>query len=374
MVEAVTAGLCGEATELLAEGAAMWRAILDDLAALPGVRVATVAAAAFRQRLTPPAHVATTWLASPAAWPQWWRDSRTVADTVLLIAPETDGLLERLAAEAGAKGFLSDPATIALCADKLRLAEHCGRHRVPHVPTLPEDWSAPPASDEFPCVIKPRDGAGCQKTWRCAAVADWWRAGEALHAEGVAAVRQPWIAGRTLSVAGRFVDGVASPLFPIAEQHITCDERGRLSYRGGRLPAELHPAVAHQIADLVDAAGAALPGLQGYVGFDVLLPRSVIPQPVDPRSQTSDPLFQPSDPRSQPGDPRSQPGDHFSQTVDAAPILCEINPRWTTSYVGYRRLCTSSLMAALLSRGEEVPRLEWRTAVVSFDAEGHVTG
>jgi predicted ATP-grasp superfamily ATP-dependent carboligase len=81
---------------------------------------------------------------------------------------------------------------------------------------------------------------------------------------------------------------------------------------------------------LVRRAAACIPGLRGYVGFDVLIP-------------------------------------------DAAPnrpLLVEVNPRLTTSYVGYRALAEQNLAEWLLGRSKE--RLTWRAGRVNFDACGTV--
>lgn len=330
VVEAATAGLCGTDSALLAEGRAMWQAVVEDLAALPDVTVLTCATAVLReQRPDFPSDVHLHWLEDPSAWPRCWHDLLSRADAVLPIAPETDGLLERLVRQAGSKSLVSSPAAIALCADKLRLAEHCQQHGIPHVPTREEHWDALPRDEEFPCVIKPRDGAGCQETWRCCSLADWERVRQRYRNLTVAAVRQPWIEGQALSLAGYFCRGKPVVVFPVAEQVITRNDLGELAYQGGRIPATVDDQTQARLIHLLRTTAEVLPGLHGYVGFDVLKP--LAPQ--------------------------------------GTPLLCEVNPRLTTSYVGYRRLSSTNLMAVWLSPEGAGP-VHWRSDRISFSKTG----
>lgn len=332
VVEAATAGLCGTDSALLAEGWAMWQAVVEDLAVLPGVKVLTCATAVLRERLHNfPGEVHIGWLADPSAWPDCWHDLLARADAVLPIAPETDGLLERLVRQAGSKSLVSSPAAIALCADKLRLAEHCQQHGIPHVLTQEEHWGAPPPEHEFPCVIKPRDGAGCQETWRCGSLTAWERVGQRYRKLSVAAVRQPWIEGQALSLAGCFDRGKVVQVLPVAEQMISRNDLGELAYQGGRIPAAVDDQTEARLVHLMHTAAKVLPGLHGYVGFDVLKPFA----------------------------------------AEATPLLCEVNPRLTTSYVGYRRLCSTNLMTVWLSP-EGAGQVHWRSNSIRFSKTGLV--
>jgi predicted ATP-grasp superfamily ATP-dependent carboligase len=102
---------------------------------------------------------------------------------------------------------------------------------------------------------------------------------------------------------------------------------GRFHYLGGRapLPADL----AGRAISLATAAMAAVEGMLGYGGVDLVL--------------GSDP---------------------------SADRIIEINPRLTTSYVGLRLLADFNIAEMLLRvvRGE-MPRLTWRTGRVEFTPE-----
>ena len=75
-----------------------------------------------------------------------------------------------------------------------------------------------------------------------------------------------------------------------------------------------------------------MPGLQGYVGVDVVL------------------------------------GD------DRRDWAIEINPRLTTSYVGLRALARFNLAEAMLAavRGDPLPRLDWSPGPTEFTPHGRV--
>ncbi|HXZ15970.1 MAG TPA: ATP-grasp domain-containing protein, partial [Roseiarcus sp.] len=84
---------------------------------------------------------------------------------------------------------------------------------------------------------------------------------------------------------------------------------GRFGYRGGRIPAvDLSPVLAAAAVDLVADACRSLPGLVGYVGFDLIA---------------------------------SANAPHVR--------IVEVNPRLTTSYVGYRELTRENLAARMFS-------------------------
>src|SRR5262249_42859079 len=84
---------------------------------------------------------------------------------------------------------------------------------------------------------------------------------------------------------------------------------------------------------LAETAVAAVPGLQGYVGVDLVL---------------------------------GSAGDGSQDWV------IEINPRLTTSYVGLRALAEDNLAEVMLAvaRGEPVAPLTWRPGKVEFSADG----
>lgn len=291
----------------------MWQSLIDDLLAVPGVAVETIDGRDFPD--------------STAAL-KAWNAVLTRADAAWIVAPESGRLLERLVAAVPSQLITMNatPEAIRLCGDKLRLDRHLERHPIRTIPTMPEMWESLPEFDDNAFVIKPRDGAGSQMVRVVNDPAAWHRARCEYAAEkSVAAIRQPLVVGRPLSIAGWFYpDGVQ--WFPVAEQVLGED----FVYHGGVIPAPLHRAgdAAQRLATQV---AATIPGLRGYIGFDLVLP----------------------------------------EAAPTAPVLVEINPRLTTSSLGIRRLCRGNWLTSLITEPQRP--LEWHTdRRIEFTSRGVV--
>lgn len=309
------------------EGRGMLSALVSDLSTFDDLRVT----AFWDRRPEPP----------PCIPGVIWEDRTTIPfidqlataasrhDRTLIIAPETDGLLENLVDrvhQTGVSVANSGIDAIRLTTDKLALADHLAAQGVPTIPTcdalsftperLPEGWA-------FPLVVKPRDGAGSQGLRRVDTLSAWDRV--TLTPGDIV---QPWLTGEALSIAAIIPDDdpAAVTFLPPARQHISQETYGL--YLGGELPAEQVPVAA--IESLARAALATLPGLRGYIGCDIVWPDGA-----------------------------------------TAPLLCEINPRLTTSFVGYRALYGPALSRAL-ALGEPYRR-PLTLKRVSFTADGQVT-
>jgi predicted ATP-grasp superfamily ATP-dependent carboligase len=185
---------------------------------------------------------------------------------------------------------------------------------------------------ESTCVVKPVDGAGSWLTFaiRQGDAAAWERVAGEYSATGVLdrAIVQPFVAGQAVSV-GCFCDESRIELLPVARQQLT---DGDFQYQGGTIPADIPRSAADSIHELVRTACRAIPGLYGYLGVDLLLPER------NPQS----------------------------------PLVVEINPRLTTSYVGYQRLCLDNLAQRLLpgAASGTLPELRWKPGRISFRADG----
>lgn len=262
------------------------------------------------------------------------------ADAVLVIAPETDGVLGQRVQrvqDLGSTSLNCLPGAISICGDKLGLASHLTARGIPTIPTWSAELQVEPWDYvESSCVLKLRDGAGSALTFYIPFrdTVTWRQAANEFLAAGAGnrAIVQPWIAGQTLSVAGLCNESGDIELFPIASQHL---ERPYFQYRGGSIPAALSREAVAAIHDLVRATCRVVPGLRGYVGFDLVLPE------VDPTT----------------------------------PMIVEINPRLTTSFVGYQQLCCDNLAARMLaiSRGcgrQSPSQLCWKSGSIHFGSDG----
>jgi predicted ATP-grasp superfamily ATP-dependent carboligase len=281
--------------------------------------------------------VATHRVASPDEERALFERLAAECDATFVIAPESQGILAKrrdLVDCAGRRFLGCGRAAIELCGDKLALA---GFLRDRSIPTI--DTSVVGSERErefsFPMVVKPRDGAGSQDTWLIENEETRQQVRRRLKLEESEQhqqwIVQPFVSGLPLSVAV-FVDQGDSPVFcPIAEQRLSCD--GRFRYCGGKLPAAIVPSRQHAIIEVARAACAAVPELSGYVGIDLVCPRD-----------------------------DSQP-----------PLIVELNPRLTTSYLGYRALADENLAERLLGRGESPPKIRWQRREVEYTPDGTVT-
>lgn len=231
---------------LLPEGRAMRDAVTVDFHAVPGVNLVPWSEAG-------------------------WADVLPKCDAVLLIAPESDSTLSRLAVlveAAGVRLLGPTPEAIRLCSDKLTLARHWQHHGVPTPATTLVDIE--PAS--YPVVVKPRDGAGSCDTVLCRNLEEF-RATRTPNA-----IVQQYHSGVAASVA--FINGEALP--PCRQ--IQSDD-GRFQYLGGECP--LPPDLAERAIRIATQAVACVPGLVGYVGVDVVLGETDVAIEINPRLTTS---------------------------------------------------------------------------------------
>lgn len=274
-----------ESDPLYREGEAMRQALHADLALLPGVEIISGE----------------------------FDDAVRGLDGCILIAPETDGILEGLARrvlELGGTLLGPHPDAICLTADKFTLGE---RWRDADVPT-PSTTLATAGHRQFPAVLKPRDGAGSESTFLIRNAEEYADRLSRCQREMIV---QPLVPGEPVSIAFLIGPNQTLPLCP-TRQHFSND--GLFHYEGGKLP--LPPHRAERAIRLGHRAITAVPGLLGYVGVDLIL------------------------------------GDKDDGSEDFA---IEINPRMTTSYVGLRAATAENLAGAMLNlcTGATVPELTW---------------
>ncbi len=317
---------------LRAEGQAMLSGVVEGLSRAPGVQTLLL----FDPTLLP---VVRNWPAyrlplqrreeEEYYFPQLAR----AAHWSLVIAPECGGLLaERCRWVEEEDGRLLGPssAAVRLTGDKLELSRHLLARGVPTPPTAP--WPGEPPPSAFPLVCKPRHGAGSQATFLVRDDRELSRCLGQARAEGWAGemIVQPHVPGQAASVAFLIGPGRRVAL-PAAEQILSAD--GRFHYEGGRLP--LPDDLNRRAQCLAERAVAAVEGLCGYVGVDLVLGASA-----------------------------DGSGDR----------VIEINPRLTTSYVGLRALAHFNLAEAMLAAatGAALPPLRWREGPIRFWPDGRV--
>lgn len=320
---------------LLAEGTAMLEAVLSDLLQIPGIQVRTcvqpgLLTAPEFQQAEQEQRLYIQRVNQPEAEPEYFRQACQQSDLVWVIAPESDDLLltrTRWAVETGACVLGPDPTTIQLTSDKWQLYQVLQKAGIPTIETalLSEAAELP---NRFPCLVKHRWGAGGMGLLRFNQPEEWhnWFAGKQAGTADL--IWQPWLEGKSLSAAALIQDARCE-LLPIGEQTLCWEPR--FLYQGGRIPARLEPDARSAILELISQTCDLLPGLAGYVGFDILLP------------------------------------DRAPQ----APVLVEINPRLTTAYTGYRRLTPDNLAAWVTGFSAGASNLKWNLEqAVSFQPDG----
>jgi tyramine---L-glutamate ligase len=315
-----------------AEGLAMRRAIAADFACLQDgpIRVIVTSDSRVAEDRGP-------WTITAGDDLARVRELAITADSTVLIAPETSGILASLTRDfeqAGARLLGSTAEAVELAADKARLA---ARLKELSIDTPATQIIVPaaglPRDAPYPSVLKPIDGAGAVDTFFLASAMSLPDRARAMPV----ALLQPFVPGTPMS-ASFFVE-LGGQIWPIGVgiQRMAIRE-GRFEYCGGSLPAPCRDALP-QLTPAVDAVA----GLRGFVGVDFI----------------------------------------WNARERRATIL-EINPRPTTSYVGLSRLVPGGLLArSWLAACEPLvrdagilaglaERIHSKREFVSFKANGEV--
>lgn len=270
---------------LVREGALMRDALLRDLKDIPGLSLSLT----YDARLPKPELDIDAIAIHPHEdIDAVWDTAMQKADAVWLIAPETGGVLSRLSARVlalGRKLIGSAPVIVDLMADKYQTFQTLATAHVPAIPTYRRaTW---PRAREGAWVVKPDDGVGCEDVRYLPTTASLQAWLPQQHGERW--IIQPYVEGIAASLsmlchAGR------GWLLSCNRQRVTIED-GDFRFSGCAVNA-----LADQwdvLEPLAKQLAAAIPGLSGYIGVDVVM-------------------------------------------AEDGPKVVEINPRLTTSYAGLR--------------------------------------
>lgn len=318
---------------LVREGRAMLEAVVSDFLDIPGTRVCVT----WDSRLPKPcpAHsrrdlIDIQEVERGKLFTGIFTQACDEADQVLIIAPESDLQLLKLLQLQHPWQLNCDLDGVFVCSHKFSTFDLLYANRILTIPTLlfgkgnsfgrneqgDIESTVPEWTD---MVLKLETGAGSQDMRRVRGPVS-----QLTRPDDRAWIVQPYIPGRALSVAAIFDDNSQlRQIWPVAEQHLSDDDT--FQYQGGCIPA---PSVSQpQVDQIVRQVATAIPGLRGYVGIDLIL-------------QENGEL-----------------------------LVVEINPRLTTSYVGYRALAGRSLAPWLDPRNipESYPPF---AGFVRFDSAG----
>jgi predicted ATP-grasp superfamily ATP-dependent carboligase len=288
------------------EGAAMRDALIADLAAMRRHRIVATVDPRFPLRASTGVEVVTL----PPGSAPLLDGLIASADAVWLVAPETEGCLERLAAKAERMGkTLLGPGAVAIrrASDKARLPRRLARHGVPHPRTRVlrqgVDWGMAACEVGYPVVVKPTRGAGCHGVCLARDARELRRAADMA---GRANGREPlllqrYVPGVAASVS-LLADGRRAMALTVNAQWVRASRP--FTYRGGTTPLD-HPLAGRAVEAALRTC-QALPGLRGYVGVDVVL-------------------------------------------TDSEAVVIEVNPRLTTAYLGVRWALEGNVAALALA-------------------------
>ncbi|MGH8728151.1 MAG: ATP-grasp domain-containing protein [Burkholderiales bacterium] len=205
------------------------------------------------------------------------------AESVWPIAPETGGALEKISRDTLARGKTllgSEPETVRICASKLETFSLLDKTGIAAVPTFRAEDSLPLSESGW--IVKPDDGAGCLDTQFCHSREDAVRL-----AQETGRILQPFVQGEACSLSLLCREGKAR-LLSCNRQRIELND-GALKFLGCE-PASFDDT-GGVLSNLASRIADTLPGLWGYCGVD------------------------------------------FVQ-IETGPVVVEVNPRLTTSYVG----------------------------------------
>lgn len=304
---------------LIPMGGAMLQAVITDFQAM-GAVVTTM----LDHRVNLPLNEAQiTRVSSSAQGSKVFEELSAAADFSLIIAPESDGILEGWIANLESRGcetFNSSLTATRLCADKLTMSKTLEVAGVKTPVTRLLQGSAMTDMARFPMVVKPRRGAGSEWTFVCRDPGD-----VQSIPQWVDWIVQPYVEGIAASCSVIVHGDRVTPL--IAGMQIV-EGNKQLHYRGGRLPLDSPTA-----CELAVRAVQAVPGAKGYVGVDMVL------------------------------------GEDPSGSDD---MVIEVNPRISMSYLGLRELCEQRITQAICGHTDPAT-FTWRKGPVRFNGQGQVT-
>lgn len=287
--------------DMVAAGRAMRDAVAADLARIPGIAVTVAGSQQEAGHASASGPIRTVAPRPHETAVAFVRRQAALHDLCWVVAPESAGLLERLQTAVGSARWIGcTRAAIRLAASKRAT---CDALQAAGIPT-PQAFT--PRQDG-PWVVKPADGAGALATRRHATHASAQSDLRQRLAAGQAAVLEPWVAGEPLSISM-----LAGPDFAEAvafnRQRLQVDAAGWLRDVGVQ-PAAIAPSDSRalSLSALAGRVAAAIPGLRGFVGIDVVW------------------------------------------NEGEGPVVIEVNPRVTCAYVGLSAILRRNLAADILA-------------------------
>lgn len=275
------------------------------------------------------------------------------SDAVCVIAPETENLLQirhEMVRETGGLWIGASRSAIQIASDKLITAQQLAKSGVSTVSTVALcDVHQLPVG---PIVVKPRDGAGADETFVVEHTTKETDLSFKLQLTRASEhyIAQPFIDADAVSCFCVVSNNQLNTppefhVFPLVRQRIS-KIGNRLQYQGGMLPLNplpkngksthsvaIEPNRQHLILKKLVADGlSAIGASQGHFGVDILIPND-----------------------------------------GSAPMIVEINPRLTTSYIGYREILNDNVAERILFPERFDTLFKNNGRHIHFDTTGNAT-
>lgn len=248
---------------LMYQGDTMLRALIWDLAVLPGIDVITMRAPRLAALELPASAVV---VSCDGPMDECFNDCLMAADAVWPVAPECAGILEQLSLKiVRSKRILlgSRPGAVRIASSRTLTAHRLVQAGISVVDTYLPDEALP--DDVAAWVVKPDDGVGFNTTQifhDAQSALDWIEGTGEEHY-----VMQPFLHGKPCGLSLLCGDGMA--------QVLSCDEQ-RIAVRNnefhylGTTVNGFNDSAA-ECDRLAQKIASAVPGLWGYVGVDIIL-------------------------------------------------------------------------------------------------------
>ncbi len=205
-----------------------------------------------------------------------WKQSLLTCDLVLIIAPETAGVLQQLHEQAS---NLNTPTlgcsseAICLTSNKLLCNQILEKHAISFPMTsLAQDWNLTAFDSSDGYIAKPIDGAGCIDTHYLATQKDVEKYIGQLHCEqsGITMIQQ-YLSGEQISLTVLLTDTYCE-LLAINQQLINNIDN-RLSLVELKINAFWNSTQlsTSKLTTLIQQLKSAIPGLKGLIGIDIVV-------------------------------------------------------------------------------------------------------
>ena len=281
---------------LFADAELMYQALLADLRGIEYLEIITTR----DNRLTSVSESVANIENSDDLW-QIWKNCMESADLVWIIAPESDGILLKLnkMARASACELIGcDDDAVKLTTSKYATNQHLNDLGIPALES--ERLTDKTINSDKGWIVKRDDGAGSDDCHFFQNIAEY-------------SLWEKQIGNKDKYIQQRYVEGIAasmSVLYGIKETVLLSCNKQLVRIDSGELVVEkiiLNELHAHQrqLQILANKIGNAIPGLRAYVGVDLIL-------------------------------------------TSMGPLVLEINPRLTTSYVGLSGMLKKNLAEVIL--------------------------